>query len=271
MLCLYKQSLHYYFSALWMCLILLLRAPDHSHPDQNVDTISFFWVNDCFCSLRRTTLSLVFSHWAGLQNDSSFIEMSIFVSWRMIEIWRSLLFPISKWEMDAFFRFRRLGSCLFFPWYSLSLPEFRCSPGSVSPPLMFIHSVLNQPTGSLSKTFTSSLTSWSCVFSGAHWIATWITASFLFFTPCPQLSHFSSCCPGLKPWLILSISICSLCTSRHHELVLLSFEYFFHSSLYSDCLSSDRSVLPEFLSQDFQLAFLSTVSRNLVQFIDSLC
>lgn len=216
-------------------------------------------------------LSLVFSHWAGLQNDSSLIKMSIFVSWRIIEIWRSLLFPISKWEMDAFFRFRRLGSCLCFLWYSLSLPEFRCSPSSVSPSLMFIHSVLREHTGSLSKTFTSSLSSWSCVFSGAHWIATWITASFLFFTPCPQLSCFSSYCLGLEPWLILSISVCSLCTSSYHELVLLSFEYFFHSSLYSHCLSSDLSVLPEFLTQDFQLAFLSTVSSNLVPSIDSLC
>ena len=194
--------------------------------------------------------------------------MSIFVSWRIIEIWRSLLFPIRKWEMDAFFRFRRLGSCLSFLWYSLSLPEFRCSPSSVSPSLVFIHSVLREHTGSLSKTFTSSLTSWSCVFSGAHWIATWITASFLFFTPCPQLSCFSSYCPGLEPWLILSISVCSLLykqapwTSASFFWILLSFLFVFSLSQFRPLCTSWISV-PRFpIGLPFySLSQFSTVHR----------
>lgn len=80
-------------------------------------------MNNCLSCLCWSVFSIVFKHWAGLQNDSSLTEMSIIGFQTIIGIWTFLLFSISK--LDDFFQvYGNLGLCLFFLWHILPLPAF---------------------------------------------------------------------------------------------------------------------------------------------------
>lgn len=136
-----------------------------------------------------------------------------------------------------------------------ALPAFRHLPSSVTSSLTFIHSALKQTTGrylrSLSLASSPDPVLSEVFVEPSH--RTQPPFSFLFL-----ILNFSTYLHAAQAWNLGS-SLASLlvpCTqaSTKNYCFFLS-KYFWHFSLSSDCLSSDLSVLPEFLWQDSNWPF----------------